>query len=198
MKTQGIAERLKYRLPVGAPVFAATFSVLLLLWWSTPARAEDVNTNSAPVAGSHVDEPSPSASGSNSQAVAEIVKMADAAVSERVITAYIQNSDATYQLTHDDIITLKKHNVPDDVLVLMLKRNAQSRAAAVQAKKEALARALASRRASAGGLDPESYDYFRYHYLQPRALESVYQRLGPYYYYYPPLPYAYGAPLRAR
>jgi hypothetical protein len=188
MKTQDTAEPPQYPVHVAAPVLAA----LLFLLWSSPAGAEEVKTNSAPIAGSSAEEHTPSSSSSNSHAVAEIVKMADAGVSEKVITAYIENSGASYQLTHEDVITLKNHNVHDDVLVLMLKRSAQSRAAAADAKKEALARALASRTASAGGLDPESYDYFRYHYLQPRAVESVYQRLGPYYYYYPPFPYAYG------
>jgi hypothetical protein len=78
----------------------------------------------------------------------------------------------------------------------MLKRGAQSRAAVAQAKNDILARALDLRKTGGGGLDPESYNYFQYYYLQPRALESVYQRLSPYC--YPPFPYAYGHPFRCR
>ena len=40
-------------------------------------------------------------------------------------------------------------------------------------------------------LDPESYEYFQYYYLQPRTLASVYQRLSPYYSH----SYGYNAPL---
>jgi len=40
-------------------------------------------------------------------------------------------------------------------------------------------------------LDPDSYEYFQHYYLQPRALASAYERLAPYYPYFP---YPYGYP----
>jgi len=115
-----------------------------------------------------------------SHGVGEILKLADAGVSTEVIKSYVECSPIPYQPTDVDVIALKKHNVADEVVTLLLKRGAQVRAALTQARNDALARALTSRRMTAGGLDPESYDYFQHYYLQPRALASVYERLAPY------------------
>lgn len=126
-----------------------------------------------------------------SRGVAEIVKLADAGVSLGVIKTYAECSPIPYQPTDVDIIALKQHKVGDEIVTVLLKRGAQVRAALAQARNEALARALAARRMAAGGLDPESYEYFQHYYLQPRALASAYERLAPYY--YPPA-YPYGGP----
>jgi hypothetical protein len=114
--------------------------------------------------------------------------------SSEVIKSYIEYSATPYQPTGPDIISLKAHNVSDEIVTLLLKRGAQVRAAIAQARSDALARALSARKGPSG-LDPESYDYFRYYYLQPRALASAYERLFPYYnpsfaspFAYPPSP----------
>jgi hypothetical protein len=117
--------------------------------------------------------------------------MADAGVSMEVIKTYVEGSSTVYQPNDADIIALKKHHVADDVVLLMLKRSAQVRAAIAQARNEAETRALSTRIMAAGGFDPDSYDYFQYYYLQPRTLASVYQRLSP---YYPSFSYAYRYP----
>lgn len=126
-----------------------------------------------------------------SPAVKEILTMADAGVSMEVIKAYVQYSPSACQPTDTDVIALKKHNVTDEIVTLLLKRSSQARTAMLQAGNDALARALSARRMAAGGLDPDSYDYFQHYYLQPRALASAYERLAPYYY---PSPYGYGPP----
>lgn len=125
-----------------------------------------------------------------SPGVREILKMADAGVSTEVIKAYVESTPATYQPTDVDVIALKKHNVADEVVTLLLKRGAEAQAAVAQAKNDALTRVIVTRKLASGGFDPESYDYFQYYYLQPRAQASVYQRLSPYY--YPPLRTPYG------
>jgi hypothetical protein len=125
-----------------------------------------------------------------SPGASEIVKMVDAGVSTEVIKAYIECSPTAWQPTDADVIALKKHNVPDEVATLLLKRGAQARTAVARAKQDAVARAMSARRMASGGLDPESYDYFQYYYLQPRAMASAYERLSPYY--YPWFPYRYG------
>ena len=116
-----------------------------------------------------------------SPAVAAVVKMADANVSPEVLKAYIESSPPTAPLAEADIIALKQHNVADEVATLLIKQGAKTRALEVQKKNEAIIRGVAARNAKFGGMDPESYDYFQYYYLQPRAMASAYQRLYPYY-----------------
>ncbi|MCX6905462.1 MAG: hypothetical protein NTW03_18685 [Verrucomicrobia bacterium] len=125
-----------------------------------------------------------------SPGISEILKMADAGVSPEVIKTYVESSPMAYQSTEADVIALKQHHVADEVVILLLKRGAQVRVALAQAKNEAAARALALRTRASGGFDPDSYEYFQYYYLQPRAQASMYQRLYPYA--YPRFPYAYG------
>jgi len=125
---------------------------------------------------------------SYSPGVSELLKMADAGVSGQVIKTYVECSTTAYHLTDVDVIALKKHNVSDEVVTLLLQRGAQARAAAAQARTEALARALSAKRTVSGGLDPESYEYFRYYYLQPRALAGSSQN------FYTPYPASFGYP----
>jgi hypothetical protein len=125
-----------------------------------------------------------------SPGVSEILKMADAGVSTEVIKTYVESMPTASPPTDLDVIALKKHNVADAVVTLLLRRGAEARAAIAQAKNSAAARVIATRKTASGGFDPESYDYFQYYYLQPRAQASVYQRLSPYY--YPSFRYPYG------
>lgn len=134
-----------------------------------------------------------------SAGVSQILKMADAGVSTEVILAYVEASPVGPQPSDKDIIALKEHKVPDDVVKLLLKRSATARDQATQSKNEALLQIVESRRAVAGGVDPDSYDYFRAYHLQPRATAAANQRLyssyGPYYpraFNYGPV-YSYGS-----
>jgi hypothetical protein len=117
--------------------------------------------------------------------------MTDAGVSTSVVMTYIECAPTTTALGEADVIALKQHKVPDEIVSVLLKQGAKARALAAERQHEALARVLANRNARYGGLDPESYDYFRYYHLHPRALASTYQRLYPYGGPYVTFPYGY-------
>jgi hypothetical protein len=188
MKALSRISHMKSTLSVFPALFAAAFALMVGCdAYAQQAKTEgSIATTTRTEQGVVTNRPT---SGALSPGVNEIVQMADAGVSTEVLKAYVEYSSTPYQPTDQDIITLKKHNVADEVVTLMLKRGAQVRAAVVQARNEALVKALSARRMSAGGLDPESHDYFQYYYLQPRALASVYERLSPYY--SPSFPYSY-------
>ncbi len=140
--------------------------------------------------------------------VEEILKMVAVNVSPEVIKMYIENAPMACPPTAADIMALKEHAVTDDITTALVKRGAEARMQARKTEAEAAATrvsppppnpnpAVAAHpdRQPVHTLDPESYDYFNYYYLQPRTLASVYQRLSPYYppssrgYYRPP-PYS--------
>jgi hypothetical protein len=127
-----------------------------------------------------------------SPGIAEILKLADAGVSADIILTYVESSPAGPQPTEIDIIALKEHKVPDEVVKLLLRRSATARNEATKARNEAVLQVVESRRAVTGGLDPESYDYFRAYHLQPRAVASANQRLYPHAGPYAPRGYGYG------
>jgi hypothetical protein len=127
--------------------------------------------------------PSQAAAPGVSTGVSEILRMADAGVSPDVLKAYLDSEATVPKVTDADIIALKQHQVPDEVTTLLLKRQGEARVAASKNRQEALQQLVAARRAVAGGLDRESYAYFQYYYLQPRAVASANQRLAPYSYY---------------
>jgi hypothetical protein len=177
-------------------VLPGSFLAAAILW-TAPALAQEDSQRTNTVAGDAVKASSPAtnqpAAATFSPGVIEILKMADAGVSAEVIKSYIESSPVAFAPTEDDVIALKKHNVGDEIATLLLKRGSEARVAAAEAKREAVARVLSSRQASSGGFDPESYDYFRYYYLQPRALAAAYQRLAPYYGPHFARPYGYGS-----
>jgi len=163
--------------------------------WAASAQEGNTTTNAAataakPQGGTNTSQ---SSSAAISPGVTEILKMADAGVSAEVIKTYVESSPVAPQPTDDDVIAMKKHNVGDDVVTLLLKRGAEARSRTAVAKQEAVAQVISTRRASSGGFEPESYDYFRHYYLQPRALASANQRLYPYYGPYFARPYGYGS-----
>lgn len=123
--------------------------------------------------------------------VGEVVKMLQAGVSKEVLKTYIETAQVTAPLSSADIVTLKEHNVPDDLTVALIKRGAELTAQTNQARASNAAKATASGTISLdalvaalrrgqfqpGHLDPEGYDYFRYYYLYPRTLASANERL---------------------
>jgi hypothetical protein len=127
---------------------------------------------------------SPEAPPPLSPATVEILKMMEAGVSMDVIRAYIENAQMPAQLSAEDVITLKRRGVPDDITTALLKhgaevrrRNAQAGASAVPTPNSSPVR-VAPASPAYGGLDPDSYAYFYHYYLQPRAMASAYRRLG--------------------
>ncbi len=148
--------------------------------------------------------PSPPATEAPSSLVTALSKMADAGVSAEVMRRFVESSPPQAPLTAANIIELKKHKVSDDLVTYILAQGAQARAQEAQRKAEAtqrwnqaIAQALAQRNARYGGLDPESYEYFEYYYLHPRALASARRTLlAPYYEYGPRGFYGFGGPRR--
>lgn len=163
---------------IGAEEGGASASPAEMLRHSTfgPASAISVNTNSASSQNRTVDLPTDD---TDSSFVNAVIRLADAGVSIPVIVTFIECSKSAEPLTAADLIALKQHNVADEIVTLLLTQTAKARALAVQRKQEAVARALAARNARTGGIDPESYEYFQHHYLQPRAMSSGYHRISP-------------------
>lgn len=156
--------------------------------------AEQVETAAAPSAGAQA------ATGlaKRPDGIEPILKMMKAGVSKDVIKLYIESS-RPLALTPDDLIKLKDAAVPDDITTAMLKRSAEAKAQAGPAK--------ASLTAPPGvtgfrGMDPESYEFWWYHYAYPRTLayanERLYPDYPPYgcgpYHPWPPGAFAFGYP----
>ena len=147
---------------------------------SRGSSAGTLGSNAAPVA-------------TLSPIVTEVLKMAEAEVTTPVLKTYVECSPLAYQITDTDVIALKKAKVADEVVTVLLQRSADIRAAYYSAKKEATAKAAAPR-AVAGGLDPESYDYFQHYYLHTRTLASASQNIPIYGYTGFGPAYGYGSP----
>ncbi len=166
----------------------------VMLSWSGSAFGQGTSAGTGSGRAAVPTEPAAATNAASAQplspGVGEILRMADAGVSTNVLKTYVETSAAAPQLTEADIIALKQHNVSDELVTCLLKRNAETRAATAQAKKGAAVGLVLNRRLASGGFDPDSYEYFQYYYLQPRAMASAYQRLAPYY--YPPFSRAYG------
>lgn len=65
--------------------------------------------------------------------ISEVTKMADAGVGQDVIEAYVKNTPSASNISVDDILYLKGHNISDGVIAAMIQHgaNAQQAAAAV-------------------------------------------------------------------
>jgi len=89
-----------------------------------------------------------------SPAIRDILKMLDAKVDIEVIKAYVRNSNIAYNPNASEIIGLKQHGVPDEVITALLQRGAEVRAQLAQ-----------SRQATAPAMPPNNpapaypYDY---------------------------------------
>ena len=168
----------------------------LVVLWSAHAAAQTTGPVTNAVAADAIKTANPSNPPPAvvlSSGIVEILKLADAGVSTEVITTYIETSPLKLQPKEQDVIALKAHNVPDEIVKLLLRRGAQARDTATQVRNEAILQIVESRRAASGGMDPESHDYFRTYYLQPRAVAAANQRLYP----YRPA-FGYGVPFLAR
>src|SRR6185369_16358386 len=105
----------------GCKILAAC-GLLTAAFWSYPSSALDVI---APL-GSPTAEAAKSIP-SYSPGVADVVKMLDAKVDPAVVKAYINSSPTSYNPTADEIVALKEHGVPDDVVTTLLERGAEVR-----------------------------------------------------------------------
>lgn len=86
----------------------------MVLLAATPLAAAHAQTS--PSAGSETGV----SSASLSPGVADVIKLADAGVSDDVIIAYVDKSDKTFALTTDDIIALNNSKVSPRVITAIL------------------------------------------------------------------------------
>lgn len=111
--------------------------------------------------------------------IEEIVKMSEAGVGPELLKRYIANSGVVYRPTGADIVEMKKRGVPDEVTMAMLARDAEITEQVQVARKRVAAPAIVRTLSTDGELDPESYEFFWYHYAYPRALANSYRTLSP-------------------
>jgi hypothetical protein len=126
----------------------------------------------------------------NSPGIAEILKMAQAGVSKDVMKAYVERSSIAYDPSPEELIALKERLVADEIVTALLKRGAEVRAQ-TPTNRPVAAPAIVRDLSTGGYLDPDSYDFWWYHYAYPRALSYSYRTLYPYqlwpgYNYYEP------------
>lgn len=112
-----------------------------------------------------------------SATVEGVVQMGDAGVSKEVIKAYVEHASAVPALTPAEIIALKRHTIPDEITTALLKRAEELRAPVRPAERAKPGTVVPQENPRYVSLDPEGYDFFRYHYLYPRALASANERL---------------------
>jgi hypothetical protein len=127
----------------------------------------------------------------NSPGIAEILKMAEAGVSKDVMKTYVEHSSIAYDPSPEELIALKERLVADEIVTALLKRGAEVKAQTSPANRPVAAPAIVRDLSTGGYLDPDSYDFWWYHYAYPRALSYSYRTLYPYqlwpgYNYYEP------------
>lgn len=143
---------------------------------AVPSARPSTQTTATDSAGDQAERsPAPYSAG-----IQEIVNLADAGVSGDVIKAFIERSAVKYDPTAADLIALKKRGVGDEVLTALLKRSASPKTRSRPAGGAVAAPAIVRDFSTGGRLDPESYEFWYYHYAYPRALASSYQTLSPY------------------
>jgi hypothetical protein len=86
------------------------------------ASAAPATTPADTLAGSKVTTLSSKGAVSLSLPLAEILRLVKAGVDSQVIKAYIENSRTSYAPSAEELVTLKKLGVSDDILMAVLKR----------------------------------------------------------------------------
>jgi hypothetical protein len=158
-----------------------------------PARPEGGGGAAAPATAT-IKEPASTAEGqagsTSSPLLKEILKLANAGVSQEVIQAYAETTPITTPLAAADVIALKDRGVGDDTIKILLKRG-QAPEPVPDQKPEARASAppataplVVASPSARVGLDPESYEFWYYTYAYPRAL-SLSSQQYPLYLGYP-------------
>lgn len=109
------------------PFAGAVVSALLVL----SATAQTASSDAAPPAAAQ-NQTSTSAP-TFPYSIQAVVKMVDGGVGNDVVKTYIENSQSSYRPTVDEIIALKNRGVSQDLIVAMLKRDAELKAQTAQA-----------------------------------------------------------------
>ena len=181
--------------------FAAAGSLGLLV---TPLNvlADDSGTNTQTVATSDIaPAPAPSPAPHLSYGVPQIVKLAQAQISDSTIIAYIKNSGNSYGLDANQIIYLRQQGISDGVINAMLSQPKPGSVAPAAAPEPAQVAT-----ASDGSQVPAAVDQSATAYAQtpppdqtadvPSTSVYVVPDSGPYPYYYPAYyGYPYYAPV---
>src|SRR5437879_9410443 len=107
-----------------APTFIS-IAIFFAAAVAVPAHAVTVANQNASSASLARQSTNQAATGPYTPAVSEIVKLFDAGVDKSVIVAYINNSSVAYRLTASEIIALKDHGVPSEIVTVMLQHNAE-------------------------------------------------------------------------
>ncbi len=184
---------------------------------ATPAPAAAPEQGQPPVTTSAVQPPArgikktgSEPSGRLSPFVVQVLKLLDAGVSQPVIQAYIEQTPITQPLSAADILALKEKGIPDGLTVALLKRAAATPAMRTAPTPQLRANSVPppqpNRRQGYAVMDPESYEFWWYHYAYPRALAAANERLfssyRPFlespndYGYYPPFAFPPQPPMR--
>lgn len=151
-------------------------------------RASDDSKPNATTETEAKPENASSAADRFSPGIHEIIRLAEAGVSAQIIKAFIERSSVAYEPTATELITLKQRGVPDEVTAALLKRGAElkpTRQSTHSTQKNVVAPAIVRDLSTSGRLDPESYEFWLYHYAYPRALSQSYRTLATPYYNYP-------------
>jgi len=122
-----------------------------------------------------------------SPALREFLKLVDGGVSKEIMIVFINQSSIAYQLTAGDIVALKQRGVADEVIAALMTHGAGVKGQTAQLKGPVAVPAIVRDFSTGGSLDPDSYEFWYYHYAYPRALSYSYKTLAPYY-----PPYVYG------
>jgi hypothetical protein len=133
----------------------------------------------------------------------QVLKLMKAGVSRPVVEAFIEQTPIQQPLAASDLLALKELGVQDELTIALLRRATGQAEQTAAAPRDPNAAAPDSARGP-GIVDPESYDFWWYHYAYPRALAAANDRVLSSYRYLPfegygyyPLPFAPGY-LRAR
>ena len=186
MKTSKQSKNLRSRL-AGGLLIAGTLAVTMpFLCPSAEARA--TVSASATVSGT-----SESTTLRYSAGIEDILKMVDAKVDTEVVKAYIKNSSTAYNPNVSEIIALKDHGVPSDVITAVLQHGAEVRSQAARSMQANVAPAVAPQpyantpypygQAPAYGYGSQPV-YADYGYNYP-VYSSAYSDYGYPYYSYP-------------
>jgi hypothetical protein len=145
----------------------------------TPASSETATTRPEPQ--SKKPEAPVCATAVYSPNIQEMLKLADAKVSADVLKSFVEHSTITCQPSAAEIIALKERGVTDEVITVLMNRGAQIQAQASSTRARVAMPTIVRDLSTGGHLDPESYDFWYYHYAYPRALSYSYETLPPYY-----------------
>jgi hypothetical protein len=163
---------------------------------NTPASTSATASVSPPATAATTEgaaKPTPPAS-PYSPGVGELLKLAEAKVSKEVMLKFVATSDLVVYPTAGELVAMKKQDVPDEVIVAFMDRGAAliKESRGIEQDRRIAVPSIVSALSTEGEMDPDSYEFWWYHYAYPRALSFSYKTLTPYlpttydtYSYYP-------------